>query len=506
MSFGDEDLVEITYQANVQGMEQVEALNAQTKEVQASTQAYTGKLNEARIAQTRHTSAVAEAGREVGRFHRELTHMILPATLVVGALIEIGKGSESVAKLLEDASDKASRFAGAIGNAVAYAGAFYGALSTGASRAQAMALAEKQVKEAESLKTTIARLSLEEKAAKMQGDDLLALQIRQSAEQLQIKERYHGDSYRILKDALDREQAAERESFRLSELGLKNHLQIKRDFNRNLVGGAQGSTSNVIENFLNGQKQTPGDIAKTFQAGFSHAIAEALSQSLFTSFASGGNFFSNMKNILTGRTPAVIAAERSARAAEEASKLNSQMLAVLNQIAECTCSTARSISGASVSGPSGKNTAGKISAVAGLIGAIAGGGASFGGGFGGFGGGGGVAPPPSVPAPPPTLTIDTMPKFPSGGEVPIGAMPGEFVVRRPAAMENRELLRSLNAGAGSMKSTGGGGHVFLIKANDAQSFVDMLASPASRSAVEIQLIKSIMNNSTVRNVIKEFAR
>lgn len=508
MAFGEDDLVEITYQANVQGMDEVEALRAQNAELQAQVDTYGKKLVQGKAAQDAHTQSVVSAGRELNQLRRAFIGLLLPITADVAILNEMAKGSETIAKSLEDSGAAFATWAGQVGNSIAFAARVYGAMSTGMSMTNASRLAQKDMDENISMKTTIARMSLEEKTAKLQGDDLLALQIKQDSEKIQLKEKYHGDAYNILKKALDREQAAETEAFHLSELGLKNHLTIQKDFQKNLVTGAQGETSNVIENFLTGTKQTPGDIAAGFVKTFAHTIAEAMSQSLFTSFASGGNFFTNFKNILTGRTPQVIAAERAARASEDISSLNNQMLSVLNQIAECVCSTAKSINGMSYTPPK-VGTAGKISAVAGLVGALAGAGAL---GAGGIGGGGATAPqgpsaPPTGYAPgysaanPPNIGYD-LPKFPSGGEVQISAMPGEFVVRRAAAMENKDVLQSMNAGGGM---TPKGGNVFLIKANDAQSFVDALGSPSSRNAIEIQIIRSIMSNGSVRNIIKSFA-
>ena len=97
-----------------------------------------------------------------------------------------------------------------------------------------------------------------------------------------------------------------------------------------------------------------------------------------------------------------------------------------------------------------------------------------------------------------------VPAFATGGEVPITAQPGEFVMRKSVSQGNKELLQELNA-TGRVKGASGG-NVFLIKANDAQSFAQMLSSPASQAQLEVEVIKAIMRNGNVRNVIKNFAK
>lgn len=93
-------------------------------------------------------------------------------------------------------------------------------------------------------------------------------------------------------------------------------------------------------------------------------------------------------------------------------------------------------------------------------------------------------------------------RYASGGEVPAFVQPGEFVVRRGAAAENKDVLEGMHRG----EKVKGAQNVFMIKANDANSFSQMLANPASRAQLEIQIIKAIAGNGTVRQVIKDFAR
>jgi len=94
-------------------------------------------------------------------------------------------------------------------------------------------------------------------------------------------------------------------------------------------------------------------------------------------------------------------------------------------------------------------------------------------------------------------------RFQTGGEVPAVLHQGEFVVRRSVAQDNKEALKEMNAGGKKIRGTQ---NVFMIKANDASSFADMLSTPSARAQLEIQVIRAIMANGQIRQIIKDFAK
>lgn len=500
----DQD-VQIQYNAIVTGAGDVQALAAANGELANQVGGYTNKITQATDAQTKHKNALLQAHSAVREFHRELFVAAGVVGLLTFALNSMSKGSESAQIGLETLTGGINKMMGVIGNNLAMVTAFWGAVSGGASFSQAARISKAQTEAAQSLDTQVKLLNMESQLYKTNGDDMNAMLSKQAAERLALKKSEGEKSYQLFKDALDRQQAAEIEAFRLSEMGLKSHMQIARDFQKNLVGGAlEGSTQSVLEKTLSGQHQTGSDVMKTFQAGFAKAISEAISQSLWTSLMGGGNFLDNLKNIFTGRTPAVLAAERGAKASEDISKKNDEMLAVLRQIAECTCSTAKSLGGGITGTITPPKTSGlqKAASIFGLIGSL--------GGLGNIGAGtpsGGSAPEPSLTIDPSVYTPHSsggwIHSFPSGGEVPITAQPGEFVVRRSAAQQNKDLLRDINNGG---KPVSGTQNVFVINANDASSFAAMLKSPSSQSEIEIAVIRAVMSNGSLRSILKNYAK
>lgn len=500
----DQD-VSIQYNAIVTGAGDVAALAAANNELGAQVSNYAAKTNQATDAQEKHKNVLLQAHSAVRAFHRELFVAAGVIGLMTFSLRAMAAGSESAQIGLETLTSGVNRMMGAIGNNLAMVTAFWGAIFGGASFDQAAKISKAQTDAARSLDTQVKLLTMESQTYKSMGDERLALEKKQEAEQIALKKEGMTQRYQILKDGLDKEQAAERDAFELSELGLKSHIQIMRDFQKNLVGGAlEGSTQSVLEKTLSGQRQTGSDVMKTFQAGFAKAISEAISQSLWTSLMSGGNFFENLKNIFTGRTPAVLAAERAAKASEDMAKKDDEILAVLRQIAECTCSTAQSISRGYTGTIMPPKTSGiqKAASIFGVIGSL--GSFNFGGGSSG---GIADATSPSLDIAPsvysPHSSGGWVRSFPSGGEVPITAQPGEFVVRRSAAEQNKDLLRSINNGGTPMK---GAGNVFIINANDAASFASMLGSPSAQAQIEISIIRSIMSNGNLRNILKNYAK
>lgn len=501
---------QITYQATVRGMEQVQQLSKENQKLQEQLDKQKDSVARLTATHEKHVSILQRIHKGTREVHREMAGLVGIFGLVTGGLIAMSKGSESAAIGLENLQRGVSKFFGTIGNSIAKGGAFLGAIFGGASFDQAGEIARQQVANAKSLDLKIQLLNMEYQTLKTQGDEITALQKKQESERIQLEKENITERYDMLKKALDRKQAAETEALRLSMLGLKQQREIQNDFQKGLVGGTANTTSSVLYNFLQGEKQSPGDVLKAFQSTFNRVIADAVSQSLFTTFASGGNFFENFKNIFSGNSPTLQAARTTAQNTDEISRKNDEMLAVLRQIAECTCSTAQRLGGsytATITPPK-VSTAQKIAGVSNLVASVAGLGSML-----PMGGGGGGSPVLPNGGGGPSLNIDPsvfmprmhsggmVPAFPAGGEVPITAQRGEFVVRRSVAQQNKEMLRDLNSG----KKVEGTPNVFIIKANDAASFAQMLSSPSSRNELEIQIIRSIMSNGQIRSIIKSFA-
>lgn len=300
----------------------------------------------------------------------------------------------------------------------------------------------------------------------------------------------------------------EREDLRLTELGLKRQSQIYKDFVKETVGAFKGGTADTLFNFLQGERQTVGDVLKSFTTGINRAISNALSESLFTSLLGGGGmggFFQNFMNSLTGKKTD----DPNKKAQDETNRILIDHNNILMAIRECVCRTASAVEAMAACGcpdnskiTSMNITPGKISTasrLASVFGSIAG----AAGALGGMPSGG--KSPPSIKIDPKLLGHSgrEIPQFPSGGEVPIMAQPGEFIVRKSAAQDNKDLLKSINSGARQSKQAQ---NVYFINANDAKSFSDMLSSPSARAQLEFQITRAIMGNGQLRDTIKNFGR
>lgn len=475
----NDELVEITYQANVVGLDDVRNLKNQNAELQAQTDSNKSKVREATLVQEKHTNALLSARRAVIDIRKELFIFGFAIGTLTTLMAALSRGSNDLASAMQSLGRDAAAASKPVGDFLAKIVRYLGGKGF-----TAPDLGTDNQLQLSRLFSDIDTL---------RGNTHAALVEKLRAEEIALADKV-GDKWNTtFKRVFDERKKLLLEEHDLAVLGLKTQARIAADFRRGIVTSAQGATAGVFESVLKGEPQSGEEMLKSYRDAFASTIAESMSQSLFTTFATGGNFFSNFRNILTGRTPQVIAAERAAKASEDTVGLSNQMLAVLNQIAECTCSTAKSISGASVTMPGGGGGS-KVGAIAGLFGAVAGLGA-FGAAAGGFRPG---------PMPGPSLGVDLMPARASGGEIPFMGMPGEYVVRRPGAMENKDLLQEINAG-GNLKSAGGG-NVFIINATDAQSFVDMLSSTQSRAMIEVQVMRAIMENGGVRRVIREYAR
>lgn len=485
-----EDRIQIIYEAVVRGQEKVEALARENENLVRVNNDQKASIDRLSQSHEKHVSAMGRARQSILAFRKELFAVTFVAAAVAGAIKALSGTSDALGERLEDLGRKASNFLNPVASAIARLMGNKGQLSTGA-RADI--------------------LGLQSETARLRGDEFTALMKKQEAERVKLLEAASNERRRIIEKELLARQEAEREAFRLAEIGLKNQAQIFRDFKRDIVDAFRGGTGDTIFKLLQGEKQTAGDIIKGFQTSINRAVADAVSQSLFTTLFQGGGFMKNFVDAITGR-------KKKDPQIEETNKRLEKIESINARIADCACFTAQEIGNLGRSIPSSINyEAPKVSgiqkaqAILNLTGALAGAGAL------GAASGGAAGVPNSMAAGP-QLNIDPslyMPRghsggmfgrrsFASGGEVPAALMEGEFVVRRPAAQRNKEVLKAMNGGAEAVP--GGGGNVFLIRTNDAQSFSQALSTPSARQAIEIQVIRAIMENGGVRSVIKNFGR
>lgn len=381
--------------------------------------------------------------------------------------------------------------------------------------------------------------------------EALRLQIAQKRKLIDLDESLGSHKKEMLK-LFDQQAAAEMQALKMAELSLKNYQQIGKDFKRDIVGAFRSGVSDPIFDLLQGKKMNLQDLIEPLRSGINRAISNAIGEMFVTKAFSKGSPFSGIGKMFGFGKDKM---DPTAKAVEEASKKQdnklNELIRTMEQVARCACNTAASsgitasgvgvlannvgrmggysgISGitATLAGGGGGGILSKIGSIAGAVstlGSFVSGSSSFlssmGGGGGGLSGlGGGVGGGTGLPSGAGfsgggfgSLPVESRHsggwvkgrRFASGGEVPAFVQPGEFVVRRGAAQENKDALEAMHQGK-PVKGTGG--HVFLIKANDAQSFVQHLATPAARAQLEIQVIKAIMGNGTAREVIKNYAK
>lgn len=551
MPFGDDE-VQINYRAVVTGMQDVESLRAQNSGLQGETHAYTQKVNESTAAHVKNADALKKSAHEMGMMRREIHGLLIPIALVSVALTQMAKGNESAQMALDSMQNATVGFFGKIAQGYAYIGGIVAGLKNGLSLGDALENSVASEKQLKSIGTQVLimqeqakNISIQAQIYKTKGDEFNALKQKQASESLAIDAQIFAlkkvnanketDELRSTlikrKSLMDEQHADEMEAYRLHSMGLKQQAETDSAFLKQVVGGTQQTSSNVLQNFLNGQKQSGMDIVNAFRANFNKAVSDAFTESLFAGKGFGG-FFKNLTDIFTGKKP-----DDPIKAAIDkttiAVKNNDEMLKLIR---DCVCRTAAATEAMAACGcgdnarivsatvtPGKESTWSKLAGITGAIGSIA-------GGLGALPGLGGVPTPinpgtmpPAGMAPlegmmqTPVIPMDQMLRidaqklhsggfvhqFPSGGEVPIMAQPGEFIVRKSVAQDNKEVLKSMNSGARQSKNAQ---NIYFINANDAKSFSDMLSSPSAQAAMEMQITRAVMNNGSLRDAIRSFGR
>ena len=487
--------VEIIYEALVRGQERVADLAAKTKDLESANAAVAEKVKVADEAFKRQEGSMLRARHAILAVRKELFAIGFAIGLVAAGIKVLSLNSDALTERLEFMGNAITKFLQPAGNFIA---------SIFGNKGDKMSLGKR-----------MDLLSLESDVARLRGNNAESVRKKLEAEEIKLNDSIktlNKDKQNQFKSLFEERKKLIIEETRLAELGLKRQIEIWKDFQRDVVGALQGGASDTIFKFLQGEKQSGADVFRTFQTGINRAISDAISNALMTSLASGniGGFFTSIKDFLTGRSPIVKAQEDTTKRIEDTNRM-------LERVANCVCQTA-SNTGALLATATSRSPGGhyegtitppdktglqKTSAILGLASAIV-------GGAKGMGGGGGELPPGAnitmgSGAFPAGHTGGFVRSYQVGGEVPILAQPGEFVVRKSVAQRNREMLKELNMG-GNMRPSQGSGMTVFIKANDASSFDSQLATSSARSRMEMQLIRAISTNGTIRRVIQDFAK
>lgn len=509
-----------------QGIEDLVKTREELKRTQEESKKLTDKVNRMNEAHEKHTSILLKARAAIRAFHKEMFIFTFVAAAVIGSLTALSKASENLGSTMEKWGVAGKNAANYVGNAIdeliqKYMVYYRLIVTGGVSNKQAVRSAflnSAPVNKSISTDTKIAIESLQQKTAQSSGNTRLSQELQLDVEFLQkiqpLLEKTKGSIAQGQLAQAWRDYRVEAESaLRRTELGLKNANEIAKDFAHSIADAFEQLASDPVFKFLQGEKQTATDIIKGFQTNINKAISEAIGSAFKNALFNGGGlsgFFQNFANYFTGKNSAASVARQTNETLDNLIKVQERMLDCVCRTAENTNQIAQQGVGLSGLRLEGTITPSKTSALS-KIGAIAGGIASIASlGSGGFGGAGlptgaGVSyGPGAVPVGHTGGRIgkNYVRPYSTGGEVPITAQAGEFIVRRSVADQNKDFLKEFNM-TGNAKSKGG--NVFLIKANDAASFQQMLSSPSAQAQMEINIIRAIANNGTIRKVIKDFA-
>ncbi len=508
--------VEIIYEASVRGAERVADLSRKTQELEDATNKTSDANRKAAEASKKasdqmekQNNALLAARKAINDLRKEFFAL----TFAVGLLRSLAASSDELASRLQSIGRAISgSVLNPLGNMIAKLTTAQGLMGFASGGLLGAAGGSRNAKIPLSDNKQIELLQMQEDIARLRGNSAEALRKKLEAEEIKLNasiQTLSDEKKRIFRAEFEERKKLLQEQQRLEELGLKRQQQIFKDFQKDLIGGFRGSTGETLFNLFEGTSQSGGDILKSFRTSISRALSEALSQSLFSSVLGGGGFsgfFDNFKSILSGK-------DKGADAAQKTAKNTEDMKSILAQAKECICRTAENTAAmAGVSRgptsfegtitPPGTSTLGKIGAISSLVGAISGAGAFAGAASAANALPAGANITNGVPAY--MHSGGFVRAYSSGGEVPITAQAGEFVMRKSVSQNHKEFLKDMNLNGNIKKNPMGGGNVFLIKANDASSFASMLSTASSREQLETQVIRAIMGNGNVRKIMKEF--
>ena len=504
-----ENTVQISLEVVKKGFENIQELSAKLQQAQSQTDEYKQKIKSLEEEHEKHTGVLLQARKAIHDFHKEMFAVTFIIGTVTAGLVGLSKNSENLSASLDKVGSVGRDALNSLGNFVDSLiqryNVFFNLVLHGVSNLQAAksAIGNPAPVNRNITSGTAAEIeSITGKTAGLRGDTALSHELALDVEFLQkiqpLLEKTKGSiaqdqlarAWRDYRDAAD-------DALRRSELGLKNNLEIAKQFSKEIADAFEHLASDPIFKFLQGEKQGFADIAKGFQTNVNQALANAIGSAFKSALFGGGgfsfeSFFSNIKDTLSGKDHTTSAVKEVKSAVDR----NTQILALAR---DCICRTAENtglmasrgggIGGLNLTGeiiPPGKSALSTIGSIAGAIGGLAG---SF--------SKGGLPSGANIVSAVPSL------KFAGGGEVPAYVTPGEFVVRKDVAQANMPMLKSLNKN-GNLKSAGGGGNVFVIKANDANSFIENLQTPDARATMEMQVIRALMGNGNIRRVIQSY--
>lgn len=514
--------IEITYEAYVKGIESIKDLSARTSELTQKNKELEEKIQRMTAASEKQHTALEKARHAILAFRKELFAITFVMGGIVVALKALSGNSDELSSSFEKLSMSSKAFWSPSG---AFISKIFNQI-TGIKKLQDSGFFDKytgaeNVAERDlTVKNIEFKRKLQYENLMLQGRTEEALNRKLAVEKAQMEREIqtvsNGKEAEAIRTLFKKRSELLKEEQQYAELGLKRQFEIIKQFKMQLVDAFRGGLSDPIAKVLSGEKQGPMDVLKGFQTGIAHAIANAISETitskLFGPSGPLGNLFSFLKPKTTDPTTVAV---------NKVSDDVRLMHQTLKNATDCICRTAENTAAMAANRsvaryegtitPPKASTLSKIGAISNLVGAVAGAGALT--------GAGGAPAPGGVNNPSGNFANITMANGPlmhaggfvraysSGGEIPITAQGGEFVVRKSVAMANKDFLTDFNMHGDSKRSKkGSGGNVFIIKANDAASFDQMLSTPSGRQQIETQVIRAIMENGNVRKIIRDFVR